>query len=140
MNKHNNVPTGTASASPHATPDSAGVVVRTERGNAVRGDRTDGALSWIGWHLGELAAVGVPTFLAVTAHPLWTVPALIVAAGWVTHEVQLARRKTRTGRTNRADVDGGTEEARPDDSVSPPLAGPTVGPDVSGEEGRRGLA
>lgn len=154
----NNVPGGTSAAGPHETPDPVAVIVRTERGDAVRGDRTDGVLSWIGWHLGELAAVGLPTVLAVTTHPLWTVPAVIVAAGWVAHEMRLARQRTTpttasstassagapSANTHRPDMTvGGPSTARPDmrpdEPVSPLSTGPVTGP-VSGEEGRRGLA
>jgi hypothetical protein len=143
MNEHNS-PEGVPGPGPHETPETAAVAVRTERVDVVRGDRMDGVLSWIGWHLGELAAVGVPAVLAVTTHPLWTVPAVVVAAGWVAHEVRLARRLVGgadipPANTNRANLTDGTPTPRPDETVSPLSAGPGTGP-VSGEEGHRGLA
>jgi hypothetical protein len=90
--------------SPHGTPpvSEAGepdAVVVVAAGRVAHGERTDRVVSWVGWHLGELAGVGVPTVLAATVHPWWTVPAVVVALGWVAHEVRLSRRvkALRTG-------------------------------------------
>lgn len=57
--------------------------------------RTDQAVTWIGWHIAELAAIGLPLLLAVTVS--WWLAGLSVLAGaaWAVHEVT-TRRRTRT--------------------------------------------
>lgn len=54
--------------------------------------RTDHVVSWIGWHIGELAAVGVPLLLAAAV--TWWLAVLSVLAGvvWVAHEATHRRR------------------------------------------------
>jgi hypothetical protein len=71
-------------------------------------------VEWIGWHFGELVAVGAPTVLALTAHPLWTVPAVVAAVGWIANEVRVTRQHTRaatpgtdTTEANGVDQEGG---------------------------------
>lgn len=81
--------------------DQPGRVARVPGSVPREAGRAHRAVGWVGWHLGELVGVGVPTVLAVTVHPLWTVPAVVVAAGWVANERRLARRKTSA----RADAD-----------------------------------
>src|SRR5699024_6134295 len=44
------------------------------------------ATSWIAWHAGELAAVGVPSLGAATVHPLLWVLTAGAGAAWGTHE------------------------------------------------------
>ncbi|PXY17888.1 hypothetical protein BAY59_35465 [Prauserella coralliicola] len=55
--------------------------------------RTDAAVSWIGWHIGELVAVGLPLLLAVTV--TWWLLGLSVLAGgvWVLHEARTRREQ-----------------------------------------------
>jgi hypothetical protein len=53
--------------------------------------RTDVAIAWVGWHLGELTAVSVPLVLAATVSGWFALLALLIAAGWVAHEVAHAR-------------------------------------------------
>jgi hypothetical protein len=72
-------------------------------------------VTWVGWHLGELTGIAVPAVLAVSVHPLWMVPAAVVAGSWAAHEVRLARHR-RHGSTPAArpgDLDS-TEEVRRD--------------------------
>ncbi|MBP2330622.1 hypothetical protein JOF56_011007 [Kibdelosporangium banguiense] len=49
-------------------------------------------VAWLGWHVLELAGVGVPLGLAVTVDGWFAVLALAAGAGWTGHEIQLARR------------------------------------------------
>lgn len=91
MSEHN-TPHATPTVGPHGTDR---VVVRSAR-VGVGSARADRVVSWIGWHLVELTGVGVPAVLAVTTHPVWAVPAGLVAAGWVVHEVRRTRRGPRT--------------------------------------------
>lgn len=98
MSEHS-TPRVTPTAGPHGTDR---VVVRGAR-VGVGSARVDRVVSWIGWHLVELAGVGVPAVLAVTAHPVWAVPAGLVAVGWVVHEVRRTRRGARTASAPGAD-------------------------------------
>jgi hypothetical protein len=50
-------------------------------------------VQWIGWHLAELVGVLVPGVLAVTLSLWWVVLSVVIAAGWLTHEVGLHRRR-----------------------------------------------
>jgi hypothetical protein len=49
-------------------------------------------VAWLGWHVLELAGVGVPLGLAVTVDGWFAVLAVAAGAGWTGHEIQLARR------------------------------------------------
>jgi hypothetical protein len=49
-------------------------------------------MSWIGWHIGELAGVIVPGVIALTITRWAAVVSAVVAASWVVHEVRSARR------------------------------------------------
>jgi hypothetical protein len=94
-----------------------GRVVARVAGSAPRdAGRANQALTWIGWHLMELAAITVPATLAVTVHPLWTVPAGVAAVAWAANEARV-RRHRRTNRhtnrhSNRPDTNGSTNEVR----------------------------
>lgn len=71
--------------------------VRTEDGRRVLvpgvPTRADRVVSWLGWHLPELAAVLVPAVLAVAVTPwLWLLTGAITA-GWIAHEVLTAREQ-----------------------------------------------
>lgn len=55
--------------------------------------RTDGVVSWIGWHLGELAGVIVPGVVALTVTPWAAVVSVLAGVSWAVHEVRSARRQ-----------------------------------------------
>lgn len=52
----------------------------------------DTVVSWIGWHIGELAGVIVPGVVALSVTPWAAVVSGIVGAGWAAHEIRLARQ------------------------------------------------
>lgn len=55
-------------------------------------DRATRVMSWVGWHLFEIAGVTAPAVVAVTATPwAWAVSG-VVGAGWTVHEVRRVRR------------------------------------------------
>lgn len=57
---------------------------------------TTRTLSWLGWHLGELAGVTVPGVLAFTTSRWFAVPSAVFAVLWAAHEYrQIHRAKTR---------------------------------------------
>ncbi|PXY31107.1 hypothetical protein [Prauserella muralis] len=65
---------------------------------AVAGEatRTDRVVSWIGWHIGELTAVGLPLLLAV-AITWWLLGVAVLAGGlWIAREVHRARQRHAT--------------------------------------------
>ena len=64
------------------------------------GEKSDGIVAWIGWHVGELAGVAVPGVIALTVTPWAAVASLAVAAMWTAHEMRSVRRQ-RAARTNR---------------------------------------
>ncbi len=82
--------------------------------------RTDHVVSWLGWHLGELCAVGLPLLFAAAF--TWWLAGLSVLAGalWAAHDA-LVRRRHRTPHTGgtqprpspAAVPDGGDESATP---------------------------
>lgn len=51
---------------------------------------------WIGWHLLELTAVGVPLALASTVSTWWLGLAVLAGALWIGHEVHLSRSQPTT--------------------------------------------
>lgn len=51
--------------------------------------RTTGAISWAGWHLGEIAGVAVPLGLALTVWDGFYALSGLAAACWAAHEVRL---------------------------------------------------
>ncbi|TKG67523.1 hypothetical protein [Prauserella endophytica] len=68
--------------------------------------RTDDAVSWVGYHLIELLAVGLPLLLAVTI-TVWLLPLSVLAAGlWAGHAVQArrARRRQASAPVQRAET------------------------------------
>jgi len=69
-------------------------------------------MSWIGWHIGELAGVIVPGIVALTVTPWAAVVSTVVAASWAIHEVRFARRQhaIRTSRIRPALAAGRSEE------------------------------
>jgi hypothetical protein len=50
-------------------------------------------VQWFGWHLAEVAGVTAPTVLALTVWPWFALLTVVVAVGWVAHEVGLHRRR-----------------------------------------------
>ncbi|NIJ14303.1 hypothetical protein FHU38_004647 [Saccharomonospora amisosensis] len=53
--------------------------------------RTDRVVSWIGWHIGELVAVGVPLLLAATVTVWLATLSLLAGTAWAIHETRQAR-------------------------------------------------
>jgi hypothetical protein len=67
-------------------------------GTQSRPTRTTRGLSWVGFHLGELAGVTVPGVLAFTTSRWFTVPSAVFALLWAAHEYrQLHHAKTTQG-------------------------------------------
>ncbi|HJQ48287.1 MAG TPA: hypothetical protein VJ870_18490 [Amycolatopsis sp.] len=77
--------------------------------NATNPTRTTRAISWAGWHLGELAGVAVPLALGAGIWDGFYVASVLAALGWAAHEVHLHRRNTarRAAATAEGDRDGG---------------------------------
>jgi hypothetical protein len=48
----------------------------------------DAVISWVGWHTPELSGVLVPSVLAATVTPWFSIAAGLVAIGWLTHELR----------------------------------------------------
>lgn len=63
--------------------------------------RTDRVVSWIGWHIGELVAVGVPLLLAATVTVWLAALSLLAGTAWAIHETHQAR----TQRAIRAEAE-----------------------------------
>ena len=57
-----------------------------------RSTTADTVVSWVCWHTPELAGVLVPSVLAATISPWFSIAAGLVAGGWLTHEVHTAQR------------------------------------------------
>lgn len=55
--------------------------------------RVDRVVSWIGWHIGELAGVIVPGVVALSVTPWAAAVSGVVGACWAVHEVRLARQQ-----------------------------------------------
>ncbi|MCR3719925.1 MULTISPECIES: hypothetical protein [Prauserella salsuginis group] len=73
--------------------------------------RTDQAVAWVGWHIAELAAIGLPLLLAVTV--AWWLAGISVLAGalWVGHEATRRQRGDKTeGRPLQAVPSGDTSD------------------------------
>jgi hypothetical protein len=69
--------------------------------------RTDVAVAWVGWHLGELAGVGVPLLLAATVSGWFALLAAVVAAAWVAHEITHTRTQRAARRATEQPQVGG---------------------------------
>lgn len=104
-----------------------------------RSARTDAVVRWIGWHLAEIAVVGGTAVAGFVSHPLWWVVTGPAAAGWVTHESAVRRRRAHiTDSTTHAAMPHEADHTQQDTDL-----GAHTGADVSGftdEEVRRGLA
>ena len=63
------------------------------------------ACTWVAWHTGELAALGLPSVLAVTVSTWFWAVAALGGAGWAVHELrQQQRRRALTTATTRQQV------------------------------------
>ncbi|WAL65602.1 hypothetical protein ORV05_32765 [Amycolatopsis cynarae] len=58
--------------------------------------RTARSVSWLGYHLGEVAGVTVPSLLALTVSPWWATVSGLVALLWAVHEYRI-HHHNRTG-------------------------------------------
>ncbi|WP_020673856.1 hypothetical protein [Amycolatopsis nigrescens] len=67
--------------------------------------RTDRAVEWVVWHIGELASIGVPLVLAAAVSWWFVVLAVLAGAGWTVHEI-------RQHRTRPAALAAGPDPAR----------------------------
>ncbi|MBA0124665.1 hypothetical protein H0B56_03830 [Haloechinothrix sp. YIM 98757] len=76
---------------------------------ATRMDRT---VTWLGWHLPELAVLAVPTALAVLVSPWWAVASVLGVALWVARSARLRARARPT--TNAAPEATEPDEAHTD--------------------------
>ena len=77
--------------------------------NATAPTRTTRAMSWAGWHLGEIAGVSVPLALGAGIWDGFYVASVLAALGWAAHELHLHRRNAarRTAAQAEGDRDGG---------------------------------
>ena len=58
--------------------------------------------TWAAWHTGELAALGLPSVLAVTVSTWFWAVAALGGAGWAAHELhQQQRRRALTAGTRQ---------------------------------------
>ncbi|WP_216210587.1 hypothetical protein [Amycolatopsis aidingensis] len=74
--------------------------------------RTDRVVSWIGWHIGELVAVGLPLLLAVTVTVWAAALAVLAGAVWTVHEVRHAlQQRALRAQSQRRQLASGTEDA-----------------------------
>ncbi|MFD4251934.1 hypothetical protein ACFWQL_19560 [Amycolatopsis thermoflava] len=64
--------------------------------------RTTQAVSWLGWHVGELSGVVVPLGLGAFAWAGFYAVSVLTALGWAVHELRL-RRQQRALRTRPAE-------------------------------------
>jgi len=67
--------------------------------------RTTRAVSWVGYHLGELAGVFVPLGLGAFWWEGFYVLSVLTALGWAGHEIN-ARRRTRINHTSSKPEEG----------------------------------
>ncbi|ALG05781.1 hypothetical protein [Kibdelosporangium phytohabitans] len=98
--RHNDSHRGPGAGEPGPPPAVADTTTSTTAGAvpaATRQLRATHAVAWVGWHVLELTAVGVPTVLAVTVDGWWAALAAVVGAGWAGHEIQLTRRHRSAG-------------------------------------------
>lgn len=61
------------------------------------GTRTDRAVSWVGWHIGELFAVGLPLVLAATVSVWCALISVLAGTAWAVHEARHAREQRSVG-------------------------------------------
>lgn len=88
--------------------------------------RADKVVSWIGWHIGELAGVIVPGVVALSVTPWAAAVSVVAGAGWAMHEVRLARQQRAIGETRALPTlsVGQSEEDAPESDVA---ADPAIG-------------
>lgn len=73
-------------------------------------------MSWIGWHIGELAGMIVPGVIALTVTRWAAVVSAVVAATWAVHEVRSARRGPAISARPALDA-GASQEDTPGSAV-----------------------
>lgn len=49
--------------------------------------------AWVAWHAAELAALGIPSVLAMTVSVWFWAVAALSGAGWATHEIRQQHRR-----------------------------------------------
>lgn len=99
--------------------------MNNKRNLASRG-RVDRAVSWIGWHIGELVGVIVPGAVALWVTPWAAVVSGGVGVGWAVHEIRLARQHGEvTAGTDVRPLEAGKseEDASTADEAPDPAAG-----------------
>ena len=73
--------------------------------------RTTAAISWLGWHAGELTGITVPAALAATTWPGFSALSVLTALAWAAHEARQRRRDRTTPpkKSGESGVDGESE-------------------------------
>lgn len=92
--------------------------------------RADAAIRWVGWHLVELAGVGVPLVLAATNSTWWLMVAALSGSAWGAHEWRLARHHTALLPGAQRSVTANPTSGDPDDQDNP-AQDPTTEKEVS---------
>jgi hypothetical protein len=54
--------------------------------------RTEQAITWVAWHVAELAAVAAPLVLGWLVSGWLALGSLLAGAGWAVHEITVQRR------------------------------------------------
>ena len=73
--------------------------------------------TWVTWHAGELAALGLPSVLAVTVSAWFWAVAAVGGAGWAAHELrQQHRRRALIAATRQHLTNTHDETAAPETS------------------------
>ncbi|GAB2764035.1 hypothetical protein GCM10027174_45850 [Salinifilum aidingensis] len=80
---------------------------------------------WLGWHLLELTAVGIPLALAITVSTWWWGLAVLAGALWLGHEIHLSRSQPAE-RTRSAVTAGPESRAVPAATKSTPSTSETA--------------
>ena len=60
--------------------------------------------TWVTWHAGELAALGIPSVLALTVSAWFWAVAAVGGAGWAAHEIRQQQRRHALNPSNRQQV------------------------------------
>jgi hypothetical protein len=87
--------------------------------HATNPTRTTRVVSWLGWHVVELAGVAVPLGLAATVWDGFYVASGVTALGWAANEFRLYRKDQaiRAGRDTRTTTDTAAGESTEDGEV-----------------------
>jgi hypothetical protein len=65
--------------------------------NATTPTRTTRTVSWLGWHVGELAGVTIPLVFGAAVWDGFYGASLLAALGWAANEMRLSRQRRTTG-------------------------------------------